>query len=163
MQKSDRIWAVAALLMMALLAWMALESHVQEWAKFPHGEMQIRHADGSHEVYGVEVATTPEQQERGLMFRKVVPANTGMIFIWAEDQPVSMWMKNTVVPLDMLFVEHGGRIEKIIANAVPYDLTPLSSDEPVQAVVEIAGGEAARQNIKVGDVVLYPGLREKKK
>jgi len=117
--------------------------------------MEILRADGSKAAFDIEVATTPEQQEHGLMFRKKLAADAGMLFLWPEDQPVSMWMKNTLIPLDMLYVAHDGRITKITAKAVPMDLTVLPSDGPIRAVVEIGGGEAARQNIKTGDKVLF--------
>jgi uncharacterized protein len=127
---------------------------------FPHSRMEILRTDGSKAAFDIELATTPEQQERGLMFRKNLAPDAGMLFLWPTDEPVSMWMKNTFISLDMLYVAHDGRIAKIIANAVPLDLTPLPSDDPIRAVIEIGGGEAARQNIKTGDKVLFSGFQD---
>ena len=158
---SNRIWSVTALVLAALLTWIAVQTHRTAGAfAFPLSQMEIARADGTKASFRIEVATSPQQQERGLMFRKKLAPDAGMLFLWPQDQPVSMWMKNTVIPLDMLFVAHSGVITKVIANAVPYDLTPLSSDGLVRAVIEIGGGEAARKNIKVGDRVLYSAFVE---
>ncbi len=92
------------------------------------------------------------------MFRRSMPSDAGMLFIWPADQIVMMWMKNTYVALDMLYVRHDGTIAKIITNAVPLDLTPLSSDEPVRAVIELNAGEATRRGLKPGDKVTSPAL-----
>jgi uncharacterized membrane protein (UPF0127 family) len=104
----------------------------------------------------VELADTDEARERGLMFRSEVPAGTGMLFDFQDVEPVAFWMKNTEVPLDMLFIGADGQIRHIHANARPFDETPIPSVVPVQAVLEIAGGEAARLGIHVGDRVRHP-------
>ena len=163
-RKSDLFWIFAAILMAALLGWSAFQTHAikQQGIVFPRDHMEIARADGTKAAFRIEVATTPDQQERGLMFRKRLSADAGMLFIWSEDQLVSMWMKNTEIPLDMLFIDHTGRIVKIAANAVPHDLTSLTSDVVVHGVLEIGGGESERQNIKVGDRILYPTFVEQK-
>ncbi|MGE4350896.1 MAG: DUF192 domain-containing protein [Bdellovibrionales bacterium] len=102
-------------------------------------------------LFEVELARTPEQQKQGLMFRDKVPTGTGMFFSFPSPKPVTFWMKNTRVPLDMLFVASDGIINQISANAKPYDLTPLSSRKPVTGVLEIGGGEAKRLGIVIGD------------
>lgn len=151
------IWIISATILTALLLWVGVETYRQQAAGelFPKSHVEILRADGTSVAFRMEIATTPEQQEHGLMFRKHLKPDTGMLFLWPADQPVAMWMKNTLIPLDMLFVAHDGRIVKITANAVPEDLTPLSAGENVRAVIEIGGGEAAKQNIKTGDKVLY--------
>lgn len=101
----------------------------------------------------LEVATNAEEQALGLMFRDEVPEGTGMLFVSVPARKVTFWMKNTKVSLDMIFVRMDGQIVKIHPNAKPYDLTPISSDVPVTGVIEIAGGEAERLGIKVGDYV----------
>lgn len=155
------VWAgVPALGMVAALVGLSLyHRYSAPVMSFPHATIQIQHADGSAPLaYTVEVATTPQQQAYGLMFRQSLAPNTGMLFVWDNDQVIRMWMKNTYIPLDMLFVRHDGIIEKITTHAVPFDLTTLSSDEPVRGVIEIGGDEAVRQHIKTGDKVLFPAF-----
>lgn len=105
--------------------------------------------------YRVEVATTPQEQARGLMFRTSLPADGGMIFPMVPPRFASFWMKNTKIPLDIIFIRPDHTIERIAANAVPEDLTPLESGEPVAAVLEIIGGDAARLGIAPGDKVSW--------
>jgi uncharacterized membrane protein (UPF0127 family) len=105
--------------------------------------------------FTVQVAATPEQQERGLMFRKVLPSDRGMIFPYDPPQDVSFWMKNTLIPLDIIFIRADGTIARI-ANAKALDVTPLPAGEPVALVLEIAGGRAKQLGIKEGDRVSWP-------
>ncbi len=102
--------------------------------------------------YRVEVAATPQQQSRGLMYRTSLPENGGMIFPMVPQRFASFWMKNTYIPLDIIFIRADGTIERI-ANALPEDLTPIESGEPVATVLEIKGGEAAARGIAAGDRV----------
>ncbi|HUP67014.1 MAG TPA: DUF192 domain-containing protein [Sphingomicrobium sp.] len=111
----------------------------------------IRSANGEHR-FTVEVASTPEQQERGLMFRRSMAPDRGMIFPYAPPQVVGFWMRNTLIPLDMIFVRADGTIARI-ATAKPLDETSVSSGEPVTMVLEIRGGRAAELGIKEGDAV----------
>ena len=102
--------------------------------------------------FTVEVAATPDQQEIGMMFRRSVGPNEGMIFPYAPAQPVAFWMKNTLIPLDLVFIRADGRISSI-TTAEPMSLEPVASTEAVVAVLEIAGGRSAELGIKAGDVV----------
>ncbi len=104
-------------------------------------------------VLEVEVARTDKQRETGLMYRKQLPERQGMLFDFAVDQPVYMWMKNTFIPLDMLFIRADGTIARIEAMTTPFSETTISSGEPVRAVVEISGGAAKRLGIAPGDKV----------
>jgi uncharacterized protein len=106
--------------------------------------------------FTVEVATTPAQQEQGLMFRQHLAPDAGMIFDFGEPQLTSFWMKNTLIPLDMLFVDATGRIVDIHERAVPGSLDPISAPSPVRAVIELNGGTAARLDIRSGDRVIFP-------
>jgi uncharacterized membrane protein (UPF0127 family) len=99
----------------------------------------------------VEVARTPEQQAQGLMNRQSLAPDRGMIFPYAPPQPVAFWMKNTLIPLDMIFIAPGGRILRIEANTVPLSLEPVGSGEAVEAVLELAGGRSAELGIAAGD------------
>jgi len=116
--------------------------------------LTIRSRTGEHR-FTVEIAATPDQQERGLMFRKSLAPNRGMIFPYDPPQEVGFWMKNTLIPLDIVYIRANGTIAHIV-NAEPMDLTPLPSGEPVVLVLEIAGGRAAQLGIKDGDKVSWP-------
>jgi len=115
--------------------------------------LTIHTASGQQQVFRIEVARTAEEQERGLMFRETLAADQGMIFPYAPPQNVSFWMKNTPLPLDMIFIRSDGTIAQIAANTTPMSLTPVSSGEPVSAVLEINGGESAKRGIAEGDKV----------
>ena len=105
--------------------------------------------------FKVEVARTDEEQARGLMFRSSLPNDGGMIFPMAPAREASFWMKDTIIPLDMIFIRSDGTIARIAAQTVPYDLTPVSSGEAVAAVLEIAGGHAAALGIAENDHVTW--------
>lgn len=104
-------------------------------------------------VLEVEVARTDKQRETGLMFRKEMPERQGMLFDFKQDQPVYMWMKNTFIPLDMLFIRADGTIARIEAMTTPFSERTISSGEPVRAVLELNGGAARRLGIAPGDRV----------
>jgi uncharacterized membrane protein (UPF0127 family) len=106
-------------------------------------------------VFNIRVADNSARQQQGLMFETRLPADAGMLFPQAEPRIVSMWMKNTYIPLDMLFIDSRGRIACLLANTNPQSLAILSCPKPVKAVLEIGGGEAAERDIKVGAQVLH--------
>jgi len=118
-------------------------------------QLTIGSSKGEHR-FTVEVARSPEEQAQGLMFRNSVPPDGGMIFPYEPPVQVSFWMKNTLVPLDMVFIGPDGKIGRIAANTVPMSLDPVPSIDPVSAVLEIAGGRAAELGIKEGDKVSWP-------
>jgi hypothetical protein len=122
----------------------------------PLDRLEIVTGDGAHHTFRVELAAKPADRERGLMYRQSIDADAGMLFDFGEEQPVSMWMKNTFIPLDMLFISNAGIVVQIAADTVPQSLDVISSGRPVRAVLEIKGGEAARQGIAPGARVLYP-------
>jgi uncharacterized protein len=101
----------------------------------------------------VEMAEDTPSQERGLMYRKYLAPGAGMLFDFHAPQPVTFWMKDTFIPLDMLFIRKDGTISSIAANAKPFDRTTIPSKVPVLAVLEINGGRAAEMGIVPGDVV----------
>ena len=103
--------------------------------------------------FTVEVARTPEEQAQGLMNRQSLGPDRGMIFPYDPPQPVGFWMKNTLIPLDMIFIRADGTIASIAANTVPLSLEMVPSVEPVAAVLEIPGGRSAELGIKAGDKV----------
>jgi len=110
---------------------------------------------GKMHKFMVEIADTPKEQARGLMYRKELAPNSGMLFEFPEDRIASFWMKDTAIPLDLIFVRKDGRILKIIHSAKPYSLQSLSSEAPVRAVLEIAGGMAEELEISPGDMVRH--------
>ena len=109
--------------------------------------------DGKRHEFSVEMALTPDHQEIGEMFRSSVPDKGGMLFDMGPPHEIRMWMKNTLVPLDMVFITADGTILSIAENTVPQSLATVSSHGAARAVVELAGGTTARLNIRVGDKV----------
>jgi uncharacterized membrane protein (UPF0127 family) len=105
--------------------------------------------------FSVEIARTEQEQAKGLMFRTSLPDNGGMIFPMRQPGPVAFWMKNTPLPLDIIFIRADGTIARIAAETVPYSLDLVESGEPVTAVLEIAGGAAAAAGIQEGDRVSW--------
>jgi uncharacterized membrane protein (UPF0127 family) len=105
------------------------------------------------QVFRMEIAADKASQERGLMFRKHMAANAGMLFDFHQPSMVGFWMKDTVLPLDMLFVRPDGTISTIAANAVPYSTNEIRSEESVRVVIEINGGRARALGITPGDLV----------
>lgn len=110
-------------------------------------------------TFNVEVADTPAEQERGLMFRRSLPPHGGMLFPFDPPEVATFWMKNTYIPLDMIFIRADGTIARIAANTAPLSLAPVSAGENVAAVLEIAGGGAASAGIREGDRVSWPHQR----
>ena len=105
--------------------------------------------------FTIEIAETPEQMEQGLMYRKSLPPDAGMLFVFPASAVARFWMKNTLIPLDMVFVDGDGHIVGVHERAVPQSLETISSTAPVKAVIELNGGTVARLGIKPGDTVQY--------
>jgi uncharacterized membrane protein (UPF0127 family) len=105
--------------------------------------------------FTVEIARTPEQQQHGLMFRRSLAPDHGMLFPFAFPRQATFWMKDTLIPLDMIFIRPDGSIARIAAMTAPKSLDTVDSGEPVAAVLEIAGGRAAQLGIEPGDVVRW--------
>ncbi|MBA3512692.1 DUF192 domain-containing protein [Sphingomonas sp.] len=116
--------------------------------------LTIRSASATHR-FTVEVARSPQEQANGLMHRQSLAPDRGMLFPYDPPQPASFWMKNTLIPLDIIFIRADGTIARIAANTVPLSLQPVPSLEPVAAVLEIAGGRAAELGIAPGDRVSW--------
>jgi uncharacterized protein len=153
--------AVAALALQALtLVAVAEEPHLPlDLATFPRTSLEITHLDERrvpHKYpFTVWVADTPQRSEQGLMFVSDLPETQGMVFPLKPPRVEAMWMKNTYIELDMLFIRADGRVAKIIAHAAPMSLKSLSSDTPVAAVLELRGGEVAKLGLRVGDTVSW--------
>lgn len=108
--------------------------------------------------FTVALADTPQERAQGLMFVERMPRFEGMLFIYEAPQTLAFWMRNTLIPLDMIFLNPAGEIRHIHTNAIPHDETPIRAPEPGLAVLEINGGMAEMLNLAVGDVLRHPGL-----
>jgi uncharacterized protein len=122
------------------------------------GTLEIVSKTGVH-VFAIELAVTDEERARGLMFRRELPEGKGMLFDFKRDQDVSMWMENTYVSLDMIFIRADGRIARIAENTEPMSRRIISSGGPVRAVLEVVAGTARKLGIGPGDKVAHPMFR----
>jgi uncharacterized membrane protein (UPF0127 family) len=138
------------------------EGALLELSSFPRTPLTIHSATSTAaHVFRVWIADTPQRQSQGLMFVRDLPADEGMLFHDRQSRIWGMWMKNTFVPLDMLFIDARGRVVAIIERTVPHSLQTQSHPKPVKAVLELRGGEAARRGIRVGDRVEHPVFRNR--
>ena len=153
-----RIWPVAALLLAACSpgAGESTTAASPPTAGATHPEsglpvipLTVSH-DGQSHGFRVEVARTSEEQAKGLMFRRAMGADEGMLFPFDPPRQASFWMKNTVIPLDIVFIGTDGRVLNISANAEPYSLDPRPSEGVTGAVLELNGGRAAELGIAPG-------------
>jgi uncharacterized membrane protein (UPF0127 family) len=117
--------------------------------------LSIETQDGRTHRYRIELAETPAQQERGMMFRREMAADTGMLFPMRPPRPAAFWMRNTFIPLDIIFIGADGRVRNIAERAKPLSDAPIPSDGPVAAVLELKAGEAARIGLRPGDPVRW--------
>ncbi len=139
------------LLVLAVLLALTLGAQAQ-LAVFKTSSLTIDTASGPRR-FAIELALTPAQQEQGLMFRRDLAPDAGMLFDLGSERIATFWMKNTLIPLDMLFIAEDGRVADIHERAVPLSEATISSKVPVRAVLELNGGTVARLGIKPGDVV----------
>jgi uncharacterized protein len=121
------------------------------------GRVDIRWPGGS-ESFAVEVADDQAERSQGLMFREALDPAAGMLFVYERPRRASFWMKNTLIPLDMIFADASGTVTRVHANAVPGDLTPIDGGEGVAFVLEINGGLAARLGIVAGAELRHPAI-----
>jgi len=119
---------------------------------FKHASLKIETQNGPVQL-DVEVADTERKREHGLMFRRSLAANQGIIFLFVREQVITMWMKNTYIPLDMVFIGEDWRIVHIAREAEPFSTDHIGSGYPVLRVLEIAGGQAEKLGLKPGDAV----------
>ncbi len=122
---------------------------------FEESPLTIAAADDRFE-FQVEMAVNPAQRSQGLMFRESLDEDRGMLFDFGQPQQATMWMRNTYVPLDMLFIDEHGRITQIAADTQPLSDAVIASREPVRAVLELRGGVSAKLGITPGDRVIHP-------
>jgi uncharacterized membrane protein (UPF0127 family) len=151
--------ALAAVLSLAAsLGAHAQAGPIEDLAVFPRGKLEITEGKKVKHTFEVWLADNSRRQAQGLMFVRSLPDLRGMLFVHESPRPISMWMKNTYIPLDMVFIDARGRIQEIVAQTTPHSLEIVRSKEPALAVLEIAGGEAKRLGLHPGQRVVHPAL-----
>ena len=131
------------------------DSRAQPQPTLPQSDLIIQTASGPKKFH-VELADNDQSRARGLMFRTQMAPDAGMLFDFKQEAPASFWMRNTLLPLDMLFIRADGTIHHIHQRAIPHDETGIDSNGPVLAVLELNGGTVQRLGIKPGDKVEHP-------
>ena len=121
-------------------------------------ELSIITSNGSKHNFLVEVARTEEEKKIGLMFRKTLAKNAGMLFLYKREALRLMWMKNTFIPLDILFIDKKGVIKRVVKRTTPHSLATISSRQSVLAVLELRGGITSSLEIKKGDRIEHPAF-----
>ena len=121
-------------------------------ATFAKGKLVIETAKGKF-PFDIELALSPPQMMQGLMFRRALAADAGMLFDYGSPQPIAMWMKNTLIPLDMMFIANDGKVVDFHERAVPMSLDAIETKVPARAVLEVNAGTVARLGVQVGDTV----------
>jgi uncharacterized protein len=159
LRRSVPFLAVFALMAAAACQAEISESNLMDLDSFPKAKLDI-HSGKDTQHFDIWVAETPEQQQQGLMFVRDLPAARGMLFVANEPRVFSMWMKNTYIPLDMVFIAADGKISSIAENTTPHSLAIVSSKVPVGAILELKGGEAARRALHAGDKVSWTRSQE---
>ena len=143
---------------MATIALLALACASRPAEARPGPRVVIETRGGARLPVAVELARTDAERERGLMFRRELAPDAGMLFLFDETAPHPFWMKNTLIPLDMIFIGEDGRISGIVARAAPGDLSPRSAGGPSRYVLEVAGGWAEAHGVAPGDRVKFENL-----
>ena len=141
-------------LVLVLLAGPALAQPVT----FPKDMLTVETSAGARHRFNIELATSPQQIAQGLMYRRQMAPDAGMLFIFERPDPAVFWMKNTFIPLDMIFIGVDGRILNIAERTIPQSETPVPASGPTRAVLEVNGGTSARLGIKPGDRVRHSSL-----
>lgn len=122
--------------------------------------LEVRH-NGVQAQFSVELAVSASEQAQGLMHRESMGAFAGMLFVYDRPRSVSFWMKNTILPLDMLFIDGTGTVRRIVANATPFSTTPIPGGEGIQFVLEINGGTARMLGFSEGAQIRHPAISQK--
>ncbi|WP_319520329.1 DUF192 domain-containing protein [uncultured Martelella sp.] len=147
----------AAVFLLALFVSASLVTAQDNDIVFPTSELTLHTESGDYPLV-VEVATSSPQRQRGLMYRTALERGHGMIFDFGQSRPASMWMANTLIPLDMVFIRADGTVSGFHEQAEPESKAIISSSEPVRYVLEIGGGEAEAYGLKPGDTVSGPAI-----
>jgi hypothetical protein len=157
MQKNWFFSFLVAIVGLGALLWVFDGSGgVESRPSFEQSSFSIINAKGERFSFKAEVAQSKKEQAYGLMFMRSMPEDKGMIFTFSPPSEAVFWMKNTLIPLDILFVRPDGTIGLIVASAQPQDMTPIRSQEPISAVIEINGGLSKKVGLETGDKVESP-------
>jgi uncharacterized protein len=151
---------LAAGLLFAASAALAQSAAPEPLSAFPQSLLAIRTSAGKVVNFKIWEADTPKREEQGMMFIREMDEHTGMLFMFPENKPVSMWMKNTYVSLDLLFMNAQGKIDYIAEKATPKSEAIIGPPTPEFAVLELKGGACERFGIKVGDKVLHKNFKK---
>tara|TARA_A100001011_G_scaffold275139_1_gene284715 strand:+ start:10406 stop:10894 length:489 start_codon:yes stop_codon:yes gene_type:complete len=144
-----------ALFVPMFLVWLfSPNAYTQIDQKFSKTNIIINSLGENHK-FSIELALTPLQQAQGLMYRTFLPENSGMLFDYGSSKLIRMWMKNTFISLDMVFINQKGQIIKIVERTIPKSESIISSNFPARAVLELNGGTIEKLKIKVGDLVKH--------
>jgi uncharacterized membrane protein (UPF0127 family) len=151
-------WLAALLTLFATGCMAQTAPALLDLDSFPKSKLEIHSGKDIHR-FDIWIAETSRQQQQGLMFVRDLPENRGMLFIAQPPRTFDMWMKNTFIPLDMVFIGADRRIARIAANTTPHSLDIVSSGGVVGAVLELKGGEAARRALHPGDMVSWTSIQ----
>ena len=151
-----RILLAALLLVVLPMHSVSAQSNAPALETLLRDKVTIQTQDNKVYDFNVELALTPRQQAKGLMLRTFMDNEAGMLFLFNEEAPRRFWMKNTLIPLDIIFIRENGIIHHIHENAQPHDLSGAPSNGPVSAVLEINGGLSEKLGIKKGDRLIHP-------
>jgi hypothetical protein len=157
-----RTWFAAAFLIAAANVAVPQGAAPQPLSSFPQSLLAIRTGSGKVVNFKIWAADTPKREEQGMMFIREMDEHTGMLFMFPENRPVTMWMKNTYVSLDLLFLNARGKIDYIAARATPRSEALIGPSAPEYAVLELKGGACDSFGIKVGDTVLHQNFKKQK-
>tara|TARA_Y100000590_G_scaffold470345_1_gene663976 strand:- start:48649 stop:49137 length:489 start_codon:yes stop_codon:yes gene_type:complete len=146
---------VFALLLCAVLYVSFPASHSQDLVSFEQGALSIHKADGLVVDFDIEIASRPEQLSQGLMYRQNMPTDSGMLFLYPYESRVAFWMKNTLIPLDMIFAGRDGVIRSIHRGAKPMDESRIAPSHLVFMVLEVNAGVVDAHGIQAGDKIIY--------
>ncbi|MEZ5922122.1 MAG: DUF192 domain-containing protein [Parvularculaceae bacterium] len=151
---------LAAFLVATFASAASCSKSAPAYEALPREKLVIHSENGAH-AFTVELANDDATRRTGLMFRRELADDAGMIFDFETPQTVSMWMKNTLIPLDMAFIRADGTIARIADKTIPRSLRPVSSGEEVLAVLEVRGGRLAELDVREGDRVSFPQIFKK--
>ncbi|GAB3454494.1 DUF192 domain-containing protein [Insolitispirillum peregrinum] len=157
-KRQGGLWFLVLALLLLGMPVRGAQAQLQGGVTFPVGTATLVGHDGRQHDLTVELALTPEQRMQGLMYRTSLQEGRGMLFDFGETLVVRMWMKNTLIPLDMVFFAPDGRVVGLVRQAQPGDLTPVGPAGPVRAVLELPGGQVDKWGISVGDRLTQPSL-----
>jgi uncharacterized protein len=145
---------------LALALGLILASPIATWASCAPDQLELKMINGSVARFSVEIADDPKERSKGLMFREHMATSAGMVFFYERPQHAVFWMKNTLIPLDMIFADSTGLVKHVHSNAVPHDETGIDGGPDVLAILEINGGLAKKLGITEGAVMRHPDFKQ---